>query len=160
MEKAIMKRKIVNLFYKILRVYWRIFKPITLGVRAIVSNDKNEILLVKHTYQNYWFLPGGGVDKGETFEHAIRRELIEEAGYEADIIELFGVYQNTYEGKRDNIVVFVCKNGKFVEPLPSAEIEKFEFFSVENLPENTSKGMKKRIDEFFSSNTSKNYGVW
>ena len=67
MERYEMKRKIINLFYKILRVYWRIFKPITLGVRAVVVNDKNEILLVKHTYQNNWFLPGGGVDKGETF---------------------------------------------------------------------------------------------
>jgi mutator protein MutT len=155
-----MKRKILNLFYKILRVYWRIFKPITLGVRAIVTNDKNEILLVKHTYQNYWFLPGGGVDKGETFEQAIRRELIEETGYEANIIELFGVYQNTYEGKRDNIVVFVCKNGKFIDFLPSSEIEKYGFFNVDNLPENTSRGMKKRIDEFCGSSTSKNFGAW
>jgi mutator protein MutT len=155
-----MKRKILNLLYKILRIYWRISKPITLGVRAIVTNDKNEILLVKHTYQNYWFLPGGGVDKGETFEQAIKRELVEETGYEADLIELFGVYQNTYEGKRDNIVVFVCKNGKFVESLPSSEIEKYDFFTVDNLPENTSKGMRKRIEEFHNSSTIKNFGAW
>lgn len=155
-----MRRKAVKLFYKILRVYWRIFKPITLGVRAIVTNDENEILLVKHTYQNHWFLPGGGVDKGETFEQAIKRELVEETGYEADIVELFGVYQNTYEGKCDNIVVFVCKRGKFIEFVPSSEIEKHGFFSVENLPENTSKGMKKRIEEFFGSSALKNFGTW
>ena len=155
-----MKRKIINLIYGILRIYWHIFKPITLGVRAIVTNEKNEILLVKHTYQNFWFLPGGGVKKSETFEQAIKRELIEETGYEADIIELFGVYQNTYEGKRDNIVVFVCKSGKFVECSPSPEIEKYEFFSVDNLPENTSKGMKKRIEEFYNSSTIKNFGAW
>ncbi|MCL2158464.1 MAG: NUDIX domain-containing protein [Oscillospiraceae bacterium] len=155
-----MKRKITNLFYKILRVYWRIFKPITLGVRAFVVNDKNEILLVKHTYQNNWFLPGGGVDKGETFEQAIRRELIEETGYEADIIELFGVYQNTYEGKRDNIVVFVCKNGRFIESSPSPEIEKHGFFGADNLPENTAKGMRKRVEEFCSPSESNHFGIW
>ena len=155
-----MKRRIINLFYKILRVYWRIFKPITLGVRAVVVNDKNEILLVKHTYQNNWFLPGGGVDKGETFEQAIKRELIEETGYEANMMELFGVYQNTYEGKRDNIVVFVCKNGKFIESSPSPEIEKYEFFSADKLPENTAKGMKKRIEEFYNSDESNHFGVW
>jgi len=155
-----MKRKIINLFYRILRVYWRVFKPITLGVRAIVTNEKNEILLVKHSYQNFWFLPGGGVKKGETFEQAIRRELIEETGYEADIIELFGVYQNTYEGKRDNIVVFVCKNGKFIESSPSPEIEKYGFFSIDKSPENTSRGMRKRIEEFFDSSKSNHFGIW
>lgn len=155
-----MKYKMINLFYKILRVYWRIFKPITLGVRAIVLNQNNEILLVKHTYQNNWFLPGGGVDKGETFEQAIRRELMEETGYKADIIELFGVYQNTFEGKRDNIVVFVCKECKFIEFLPSPEIERYDFFSVDSLPENTARGMRKRIEEFCSLNASNHFGVW
>ena len=158
-----MKRKIINLAYKILRVYWHIFKPITLGVRAIVISEKNEILLVKHTYQDFWFLPGGGVKKGETFEQAIRRELIEETGYEANIIELFGVYNNEYEGKRDNIVVFICKDGKFndfSQSLDSFEIEKYDFFSENNLPENTSKGMKKRIDEFYGSSVSNHFGIW
>jgi len=143
-----------------LRIYWHIFKPITLGVRAIVVDEKNEILLVKHTYQNFWFLPGGGVDRGETFEQAIKRELIEETGYEVDTIDLFGVYQNTFEGKRDNIVVFVCKGGKFIEYSPSPEIEKYGFFSADTLPENTSRGMRKRIEEFCGSSISKNFGVW
>ena len=155
-----MKRITLNLFYKILRVYWHIFKPITLGVRAIVVNEKDKILLVKHTYQNFWFLPGGGVNKGETFEQAIKRELMEETGYKSDVIELFGIYQNTYEGKRDNIVVFLSKSGKFIESLPSSEIEKYEFFSVDNLPENTSRGMRKRVEEFSNPSQSNNFGIW
>jgi 8-oxo-dGTP pyrophosphatase MutT (NUDIX family) len=155
-----MKSKIINLFYNILRIYWRIRKPITLGVRIIAVNEHGEILLVKHTYQNNWFLPGGGVKKGETFEQTIRRELIEETGYEADVIELFGVYNNTYEGKRDNIVVFISRNGKFVEVSKSPEIEKYEFFNPNNLPENTAKGMRRRIEEFFNSDKSSHYGIW
>jgi len=155
-----MKRKIINSLYKILRIYWHIFKPITLGVRAIVTNEKSEILLVKHTYQNYWFLPGGGVKKGETFEQAIKRELMEETGYEANIIELFGVYQNTHEGKHDNVVVFVCKDVKFIEFSPSPEIKEYGFFSADDLPENTSRGMRKRIEEFCNSNKSNHFGVW
>ena len=75
-------------------------------------------------------------------------------------MELFGVYNNTYEGKRDTIVVFVCKDGKFNEFPHSLEIEKYEFFSADNLPGNTSKGMRKRIEEFCGSNISKNFGVW
>ena len=155
-----MKRKLLKFLYKILHIYWRIFKPITLGVRAIIVNEKNEILLVKHTYQDFWFLPGGGVKKGETFEQAIRRESIEETGYNINTIELFGVYQNTYEGKRDNIVVFVCRNGSFIKCSPSPEIENYSFIHLDNYPENTSRGTKKRIEEFYGLSVSKNFGIW
>ena len=169
-----MKHKILSLGHKILRVWWHIFKPITLGVRAIVVDEKGWVLLVKHTYEDYWYIPGGGVKKGETFEQAIRRELLEETGYEINIIELFGVYNNTYEGKLDNIVVFVCRNGNFIEFPRSLEIEKYEFFNVDvdnidNLPENTSRGTRKRIKEFCDSNRSNSintanisnhFGIW
>lgn len=49
----------------------------TLGARAIVINDDNKILLVKHTYQPHWYIPGGGVKKGESTKSAILRELNE-----------------------------------------------------------------------------------
>ena len=160
MGAKIMKRKILKLGHKILRLYWRIFKPVTLGVRAIVIDENNRILLVKHTYENYWFLPGGGVKKGETFDQAIIRELREETGYEANTMELFGVYNNTYEGKRDTVVVFICKDGKLGEFSGSPEIEKHEFFNTNDLPENTSKGMRKRIEEFYGSSKSTHFGIW
>ena len=38
----------------------------TFGVRAAVIDAENRIFLVKHTYVPGWYLPGGGVDPGET----------------------------------------------------------------------------------------------
>lgn len=46
--------------------------------------------LIEATKGGYYKLPGGGIDKGETKEQALRRELIEEAGYEIGNINEFG----------------------------------------------------------------------
>ncbi|MGL5742425.1 MAG: NUDIX domain-containing protein [Legionella sp.] len=49
----------------------------TLGSRSIILNNNQQILLVKHTYQPHWYLPGGGVKKRESAQEDIIRELKE-----------------------------------------------------------------------------------
>ncbi len=42
------------------------------------SMKKNSVFLVKHTYVPGWQLPGGGVERGETFIETLEKELREE----------------------------------------------------------------------------------
>ncbi|WP_322796527.1 NUDIX domain-containing protein, partial [Tepidiforma sp.] len=61
------------------RLRWRLFHPVTIGARVVLARE-GKVLLIRHTYRSGWFLPGGGVDKGETLEAAARWEALEEAG--------------------------------------------------------------------------------
>ena len=63
------------------------------AVAGIVLNEKDEILLVKG-HREGWTLPGGQVEIGENLMEALRREIMEETGMEADVGELFCVSSN------------------------------------------------------------------
>lgn len=59
-------------------------------VRAIIiASDK--ILLINRVKEDksYWVIPGGGVEQGESHEHAIKRECIEELGINVEMVRLF-----------------------------------------------------------------------
>jgi 8-oxo-dGTP diphosphatase len=53
------------------------------SVWAIITTDAGKIAVVRH--EGMLFLPGGGIDDGETAEEALRRECIEETGWTIDI---------------------------------------------------------------------------
>ena len=69
----------LRLLYSLRRLYWRLTRPLTVGVR-LMAVEEGKVLLVRHTYLDGWYLPGGGVQAGETLEAAICREAGEEVG--------------------------------------------------------------------------------
>ena len=128
-------------------LYGRICHPKTTGVRAIVLDETGtRILLVKHTYITGWYLPGGKVEKKETILEAFSRELQEELGLVPNESRLFGVYESCAEGKRDTIVVLICK-GVFGMPTQHGEIAEACFFEMSALPRDLSPGTRRRIEE-------------
>lgn len=136
----------LKIAYRLVKIYWKIFKPTTLGAHCLVIEGEN-ILLVKPVYLDTWCLPGGGVKKFETFYTAANRELLEETGFKANSLSLFGIYMNSREGKFDNIVVFLCED--FLEGTANSfEIDEVKWFYIDNLPENLYPGVFDRIDEY------------
>jgi len=136
----------------LLKIYWKIFRPKTLGVKLLLINN-GKVLLVEHSYIKGLFLPGGGVKRGEIFERALKREAFEELGLEIEKLSLFGVYQNTKEGKIDTIVVFVSNDSIDITKIKlNSEIYHADFYDLNNLPINISPGSKKRIEEYRSKN--------
>ena len=89
------------------RAYWFIFRPKTYGVKCLIENEKGETLFIKHTYGfNTWSFPGGGIERGETREQAVRREVVEEVGIKLEKVDKIGEIYNELEYKRDTIYVF------------------------------------------------------
>jgi len=56
--------------------------PLRQAVRALILDPDDRVLLVRFDWpdKQVWAPPGGGIDEGETPEHAIVRELAEECG--------------------------------------------------------------------------------
>lgn len=148
---------LVKLAHQAMRLVWRITKPVTMGARVMIIQE-GKVLLVKHTYQTQYFLPGGRIKSGETFEQAARRELLEEVGMEVTELKRFGEYTNFYEYKKDTIVVFLAASGH-VKKVRDIEIEAFGFFPINDLPINVSPGTRRRIAEYIGG-SFENRGSW
>lgn len=62
------------------------------SLKAVIRDDQGRLLVVREKGQSVWGLPGGGMDHGETYEQALRRELHEEVGYQGDFtMRIIGV---------------------------------------------------------------------
>ncbi|OHA32160.1 MAG: hypothetical protein A2928_00510 [Candidatus Taylorbacteria bacterium RIFCSPLOWO2_01_FULL_45_15b] len=143
-----MLKLLLQLAHALRCFFWWLVRPVTRGVRAILVNSGGKVLLVHHRYERGWLLPGGKTRKNETDIDALRRELKEEIGVSnISQAEKLGEYLNTYEYKKDTVAVFVVRSFT-QERTRLFEIEKWSFFDPRNLPEGTSPGTRKRIEEW------------
>lgn len=73
---------------------------------GIVFNSKNQVLLAQHSSNHYWGFPKGLIDKGQTSKEAALREVKEEGGVEAKIIEKAGDSKYVYTDKQTKENIF------------------------------------------------------
>lgn len=65
------------------------------SVTAVVEDD-GKILLIHKTDNDFWALPGGGHDPGESIRDTVVREVREETGYDVDVTGIVGTYTNPH----------------------------------------------------------------
>lgn len=128
----------------------RMSRGMTLGVRGVVVDPQGRVLLVKHTYLHGWWLPGGGVERGQTCEDALAREMREEAGV---LIEgrptLISVHANERFFRGDHVLVYRIDRFTLTNRTSHGEIADIGWFDPAALPEDTHRATRDRLAEMF-----------
>lgn len=125
--------KLLNLPKGVQLFFMRLFQnQFLVGVTGVIFNDKDEILLFKHTYrQHAWSLPGGYMKSGEHPAEAVEREIMEESHLVVSVDEALNTRTDRTGSRLDMCYIGVFIGGEFS---PSHEVSGYGFFSQDSMP--------------------------
>jgi len=134
--------------YAAQRFLWRRFKPRTRGVKVMLFDADDRILLIRNSYGDgqAYVLPGGGVHPFEPPERAAHREVREELSCGLRDLKLVATHYSEREGKRDSIWLYEGRTSETPRPDPK-EVAEAAFFALDQLPERISPATARRIAE-------------
>lgn len=107
-------------------------------VRALILNEKDEILLAKEVMDGRWSIPGGWADIGFSPSEVVIKEVEEETGLHSEVERVLAIYDKRCHPHRPQPwyvykIMFLCKvtggelRGNF-------DIEEARWFALDNLP--------------------------
>lgn len=150
-------QSVLRFAYSLYRIYLWIARPLTLGVRVMMIQD-GRVLLIRQTYLDGWFMPGGGIHKGETLEQAARREVREEVQADLRHMILLGAYSNFEESKSDHTVVFFSDDFRLAGG-HDREVAEIRFFPLDALPSGLRPGHRQKLEEYARDPSAANRAV-
>ena len=79
--------------------------------KALITNEDGKILVVKEN-QDFWSLPGGGLEHGESAQDCLKREIREEIGVDNVKIGEIAYSTNVYLDRRDIWMTWIVYKAK------------------------------------------------
>ncbi len=115
--------------------------PFRIGVGIIVLNNKNQVFVGKRKDNpgNNWQMPQGGIDEGEDFISAMKRELMEEKSIKN--IKILKELEHLYQYDLPKNLVGIIWKGKF-------RGQKQKWFITRFLGKDTEINLKTKHPEF------------
>lgn len=117
---------------------------------ALFVDDAGRVMLVEPTYKNYWDIPGGYVEPGESPADACVREVREELGIEPRIGRLL-VADWAPTKKDGDKILFIFDGGQLTSEqhdairFPDGEISRYEYIAPSDLAKYTIDRLVQRI---------------
>ena len=144
-------------------------RPIIMcGANVILLNDQEQILLHHRIDSDWWGLPGGAMELGESLEQTARREVLEEVGLTCGKLQLFNVYSGEelyYKYPSGNEVynvtaTYICKDFSGTINVDKSEGRDARFFPLGHIPSNLTSTIKGSVLEFIDRyNELKKHGI-
>ena len=144
-------RVLLRLADALRRRWWRWRRPALSGCRIVALDPQGRVLLVRHSYgSRRWFLPGGGLSRGEEPVRAAARELAEETGCRLSEPWLLAVFDEAISGaaNRVHIVAGRTDDGPLAD---DREIVAAGFFALDTLPEPMAPGYAERVRDWVTA---------
>ena len=125
----------------------------TLGVSGVVRRS-DRVLLIRTEYAGpKWQLPGGYVERGESLKHALYREIDEELGVKARILNVVGIYFREFA--RNINVVFLIDVPVHQIKVDGYEVLEARFFGMNDLPSEASVRTRRIIHDVLNGHRSR-----
>lgn len=135
-------------------------RPIIMcGANVIIINENSEILLHHRTDKDWWGLPGGAMELGESLDENAKREVYEEINIKCEELELFNVYSGKElfhiypDGNQvyNVTATYLCYKytGKII--VDKREGIDAKFFKIDEIPNNLATPIIPIINEYIDS---------
>ena len=132
--------------------------PDRIGVatNGFIRDETGKILMQRRSDMDFWSMPGGNVEIGESVEQGVVREVFEETGLEVRVERLIGIYSGPesypFMSYPDGFTVhyithlFTCDYVAGALRI-SDESTDIDYFAADNLPKNTLLSHRIRIED-------------
>ena len=109
----------------------------SVGVGAVVVHGDRALLIHRALGRGTgdWAIPSGFVDRGETINVAVQREVFEETGIQAEIEGLIAVRSRVTDEENSAYFIFLLRARDDEAIADGREVDEARFFSVEEIQE-------------------------
>src|SRR4051795_9557202 len=103
----------------------------SVSVAGVVVDEAGRVLVIQRRDNRRWEPPGGILERNETFEQGVIREVAEETGVTVEVERLTGVYKNMARGIV--ALVYRCHPTKG-EVRPTTESVRVKWITADGVP--------------------------
>lgn len=134
--------------------WWRLRRPLALGVSMIARDEAGRVLLIRQSYgSRAWSLPGGGIRSGEDPARAAVREFTEELGCPVTAVQPLAIRDEALHGATNRVHLFTARLAG--EPHPDGrEVVEAQLFPLDALPPDLGRRVKERLALLGEPNSS------